>query len=193
MITIIDYGTGNLESVKNALNRLNAEYILSSDHETIRNSERVLLPGVGEAYMAMDKLRERGLPEVIKSLTQPVLGICIGLQLLCSHSEESDTECIGVFENKVKKLRSDTLKIPHMGWNDIYDLRSPLFKGVEEYSYVYYVHSYAAEKNENTIAVTDYGIEYSGALNRDNFYGVQFHPEKSSTIGEKILKNFLEL
>ncbi|MCC8088070.1 MAG: imidazole glycerol phosphate synthase subunit HisH [Rikenellaceae bacterium] len=193
MITIIDYGTGNLESVKNALNRLDAEYILTSDHEAIRGSDRVLLPGVGEACMAMEKLRERGLVEVIRNLAQPVLGICIGLQLLCSHSEESNTECIGIFENKVKKFMSDTLKIPHMGWNDIYELRTPLFKGVDEHSYVYYVHSYAAEKNENTIAVTDYGIEYSGALHKNNFYGVQFHPEKSSVIGEKILKNFLEL
>lgn len=194
MIAVIDYGTGNIESVENALGRLGAEYTVTASPEVILGAERVILPGVGEAAMAMAMLRERGLVDVIRAIERPALGICIGMQLMCAHSEEGDVDCIGIFDSRVEKFRPGRgIKIPHMGWNDIYDLRTPLFRGIEENSYVYYVHSFAAGKGEHTVAVTDYGGEFSGALARDNFYGVQFHPEKSSMVGEMILKNFLEL
>ena len=193
MIAIIDYDTGNLCSVVNALGRLGAEYTVTSDPNTIRAADRVLLPGVGEAHMAMAKLRERGLTEVIPSLTQPVLGICIGLQLMCAHSEESDTPCMGIFPNRVRKFPAGDLKVPHMGWNTIEQLRSPLFRDLAEGTYVYYVHSYAPELGADTIATTTYGITFSGAIARDNFFGTQFHPEKSGRAGEIILQNFLKL
>ena len=193
MIAIIDYDTGNLCSVVNALGRLGAEYTVTSDPNTIRSADRVLLPGVGEAHMAMAKLRERGLTEVIPSLTQPVLGICIGLQLMCAHSEESDTPCMGIFPNRVRKFPAGDLKVPHMGWNTIEQLRSPLFRDLVDGSYVYYVHSYAPELGADTIATTTYGITFSGAIARDNFFGTQFHPEKSGRAGEIILQNFLKL
>ena len=193
MIAIIDYDTGNLCSVVNALGRLGAEYTVTSDPNTIRAADRVLLPGVGEAHMAMAKLRERGLTEVIPSLTQPVLGICIGLQLMCAHSEESDTPCMGIFPNRVRKFPAGDLKVPHMGWNTIEQLRSPLFRDLADGTYVYYVHSYAPELGADTIATTTYGITFSGAIARDNFFGTQFHPEKSGRAGEIILQNFLKL
>ncbi len=193
MIAVIDYDTGNLCSVANALGRLGAEYKLTASAEEIRSAERVLLPGVGEASNAMHNLRQRGLVEVIRSLKQPVLGICIGVQLLCRHSEESDTPCIGVFENEVRRFDSAALKVPHMGWNTIRDLRTPLFDGIDEGAYVYYVHSFAPTVNADTIAVTDYGVEFSAAISRGNFYGTQFHPEKSASVGERILQNFLKL
>lgn len=197
MIAIIDYDTGNLCSVTNALERLGAEYKITADPREIATAQRVLLPGVGEASTAMGKLRERGLVEVIRALTQPVLGICIGVQLLCHSSQESDTECIGVFTNRVRKFQADpqnpTLKIPHMGWNSIENLRSPLLAGIDEGAYIYYVHSYAPEVNGDTIATTTYGQPFSAAINRDNFYGTQFHPEKSAAIGERILSNFLKI
>jgi len=193
MIAVIDYDTGNLESVTNALGRLEAEYIITSSGDEILRADRVLLPGVGEAATAMAKLRERGLVEVIRAIKAPALGICIGMQLMCASSEEGNAECIGIFDNVVRKLDAPGLKIPHIGWNDIYNLKSPLFRGVDENTYVYYVHSYAADVNADTIAVTNYGADFSGALARDNFYGVQFHPEKSAAAGERILKNFLEL
>ena len=193
MIAIIDYSTGNLRSVENALGRLGAEYTVTSDEGVIRSADRVLLPGVGEAAGAMARLRERGLDSVIKSLTQPVLGICIGVQLMCRHSAEGDTECMGIFGNDVVKFDNASVKVPHIGWNTITGLRTPLFDGIGEGSYIYYVHSYAPTLSEETIAVTDYGVRFSGALNRDNFYGSQFHPEKSGSVGEAILKNFLKL
>lgn len=193
MIAVIDYDTGNLCSVANALGRLGAEYTITSSPEEIRSADRVLLPGVGEASGAMARLRERGLPEVVRSLTRPVLGICIGVQLLCRHSEEGDTECLGIFDNEVRRFDRPGLKVPHMGWNSIGTLRSPLFEGVDEDAYVYYVHSFAPTVNGDTIAVTDYGGLFSAAIRRGNFFGTQFHPEKSASVGERILKNFLEL
>lgn len=193
MIAVIDYDTGNLCSVANALARLGAEYKITASPAEITTADRVLLPGVGEASSAMQKLRERGLVEVVRALKQPVLGICIGVQLLCSHSEEGDTECIGIFENRVRKFDVPGLKVPHMGWNSIEGLRSPLFEGMHGGEYVYYVHSYAPEIGEGTIATTHYGTDFSAAIHRDNFYGAQFHPEKSAAVGEKILGNFLKL
>ena len=193
MITIIDYGTGNLQSVINAFARLGAEYELTADPQRIAAAERVLLPGVGAARPAMEKLREAGLTDTIRSLTQPVLGICLGMQLMCARSEEGDAECLGLFDNAVRRFDAPGLKVPHMGWNGIYDLRSPLYRGIDEDSYVYFVHSYAVEVNTDTIAVCDYGAPFSASLNRGNFFGAQFHPEKSGAAGERILKNFLEL
>lgn len=194
MIAIIDYGTGNLRSVGNALGRLGAEYTVTSDHDEIRRADRVLLPGVGEASTAMEKLRARGLHTLIPALTQPVLGICIGLQLMCLRSDENRTECMGIFGAEVKRFSAtDGLKVPHMGWNTIHELRTPLFDGLTDGSYVYYVHGYAPTVCPETIAVTDYGGAFSAALSHGNFYGTQFHPEKSGAAGETILKNFLKL
>ncbi len=193
MIAVIDYDTGNLRSVANALGRLGAEYTLTSSPDEIRSADRVLLPGVGEASSAMAKLRERGLVDVIRSLTQPVLGICIGVQLLCRHSEENDTECLGIFENEVRRFDLSGLKVPHMGWNSINGLRTPLFDGIDEGAYVYYVHSFAPTLNADTIATTEYGLPFSAAIARGNFFGTQFHPEKSASVGERLLQNFLKL
>ncbi len=193
MIAVIDYDTGNLRSVANALGRLGAEYTLTSSPDEIRSADRVLLPGVGEASSAMAKLRERGLVDVIRSLTQPVLGICIGVQLLCRHSEENDTECLGIFENEVRRFDLPGLKVPHMGWNSINGLRTPLFDGIDEGAYVYYVHSFAPTLNADTIATTEYGLPFSAAIARGNFFGTQFHPEKSASVGERLLQNFLKL
>lgn len=193
MVAVIDYDTGNLCSVANALGRLGAEYEITASPNKILSADKVLLPGVGEASSAMQKLKERGLIEVIRSLTQPVLGICIGVQLLCKHSEENDTECIGIFDNYVKRFAVEGLKVPHMGWNSIEGLKTSLFNGVAEGAYVYYVHSFAPTINQDTIATTVYGVPFSGAIHKDNFYGTQFHPEKSASVGEKILENFLKL
>ena len=193
MIAVIDYDTGNLRSVANALGRSGAEYTITSSPAEIRSADRVLLPGVGEASSAMAKLRERGLIEVIRSLTQPVLGICIGVQLLCRHSEENDTECLGIFDNEVRKFDLPGLKVPHMGWNSLTHLRTPLFDGIEEGAYVYYVHSFAPTLNDDTIAITEYGYPFSAAIAKDNFFGTQFHPEKSASVGERLLQNFLKL
>lgn len=194
MITIVDYGTGNLRSITNAFERLGATYLLTADADEIRRAERVLLPGVGEAGTAMRQLQEKGLTGVLRELRQPVLGICLGMQLLCSHSEEGDTACLGVFPNNVRRFDpSRSGKVPHVGWNAIYNLRTPLFEGVQEGAYVYYVHSYFAESDEHTIATSDYPDPFSGSLARENYYGCQFHPEKSGAAGEKILANFLKL
>lgn len=194
MITVIDYDAGNLCSVENALKRVGTEYRLTSDIETILGSDKILLPGVGEASRAMDKLRDRNLVETLRILKQPVLGICLGMQLLCSHSEEGDTECIGVFSNRVRLLkRENGNKVPHIGWNSIDNLKSNLFEGVAEGEFVYYVHSYAAEINDHTICTTSHATPFSGALSHQNYFGCQFHPEKSGKTGEQILKNFLRL
>ena len=192
MIAIIDYNAGNIQSVRFALNRLGIEPVLTNDIEQLQKAEKIIFPGVGEAGTAMKSLKEKNLDKLIPQLSKPLLGICLGLQLMCQHSEESNTDCLGVFPVKVKKF-NPVLKGPHMGWNTIFNLKSPLFEGCSEDSYEYYVHSYFAEIGENTIAETDYINPFSAALKKNNFYAVQFHPEKSSSVGEQILKNFLAL
>ena len=191
-VTIIDYGAGNIKSIQFAFNRLGVEAILTNNSEEIKSADRVIFPGVGEASSAMNMLKKSKLNLLIPELKQPVLGICLGMQLLCNFSEEGNTQGLGVFNVSVKRF-SDALKVPQMGWNFITDLKSPLFKNNNEQDYMYLVHSYFAEVCNQTIAKTNYGLTYSSALQNKNFYGVQFHPEKSSTTGEQILKNFIEL
>ena len=191
-IVIIDYGAGNIQSIMFALERLGYAATLSSDVEEIKRADKVIFPGVGEASSAMVKLRSSGLDKIIPKLTQPVLGICLGMQLMCKSSEEGNTTGLGIFETDVIHFEK-ILKVPHIGWNRITDLKSPLFEGIAEKEYVYLVHRYYAPVCAETIAKCDYGVEYSSALKKDNFYGVQFHPEKSSEAGEKILENFLKL
>jgi glutamine amidotransferase len=192
-VVLIKYNAGNIQSVLYALERIGVTATVTDDHEQIRSADKVLFPGVGEAFSAMQSLKEKNLDKVIKELKQPVLGICVGLQLLCKHSEERDTQGLGIFDVEVKKFPQAGWKIPQIGWNDIYNLQTDLFMGVMENSYVYFVHSYYAELSEWTIATADYVVEYSAALQKDNFYGVQFHTEKSAETGEKILKNFIAL
>ena len=196
MIAIIDYDTGNLRSVCNALERIGAEYCLTDDPLVIAQADRVLLPGVGEASTAMRKLHERGLCDVIRSLEVPVLGICIGMQLMCRHSEEGDVDCLGIFDADVRKFEADPasgVKVPHIGWNSLSDLRTGLFDGLTDGDFVYFVHSFAADVCDDTIAVSDNGRRFSAAMHKENFYGAQFHPEKSGSVGEKILRNFMNL
>jgi glutamine amidotransferase len=195
-LVIIKYNAGNIRSVLYALERIGALAGVTDEPETIRKADKVIFPGVGEASSAMQYLRARGLDQVIRELKQPVLGICLGLQLMCAHSEENDTACMGIFAEQVKKFRpspDQPLKVPQIGWNNIHDLKGPLFQGVPENSYCYFVHGYYAGLGADTIAETDYVQPYSSALHRDNFYGVQFHPEKSAAVGERILKNFIQL
>ncbi len=191
-IAVIDYGAGNVLSVLFALERLGYSGSLTSDPLEIAAADKVIFPGVGEAGTAMSKLRERQLDVLIPELKQPFLGICLGMQLLCASSEESDTKGLGVFDVKVKKFPA-TVKVPQMGWNNIYDLKSALFENIKENDYCYLVHSYFAPACKESIATTNYGLEYASALQKDNFYGVQFHPEKSGRTGETILNNFLNL
>lgn len=192
-IAVVKYNAGNIQSVLFALERLGKTADWTDDPETIRRADHVIFPGVGEASSAMQHLRARELDEVIRSLKQPVLGICLGLQLFCRHSEENDTECLGIFDVNVRKFSSESpdLKVPHMGWNTLQDLHSPLFQGIPENSYAYFVHSFFAEMSPHTIATTTYGAPFSAALQRDNFFAVQFHPEKSGAAGQRLLKNFL--
>ncbi|MFZ9028841.1 MAG: imidazole glycerol phosphate synthase subunit HisH [Crocinitomicaceae bacterium] len=192
MIAIVKYNAGNIRSVQNALNRLGYKSIITDDPEEIKTASKVIFPGVGEASSAMEYLRERKLDQVIKDLKQPVLGICLGLQLMCKHSEEGDTECLGIFDNNVVKFSGDGL-IPHMGWNEHSSAKGKLFEGIDPADDVYFVHSYYATVNANTKAVCEYIQPFSSVLNKDNFYATQFHPEKSAFVGEKILRNFLEL
>ena len=191
-IVIIDYGAGNIQSIKFAIQRLGFEAVLSSDAEEIQKADKVIFPGVGEASSAMKKLNDSGLEPIIQNLTQPVLGICLGMQLMCNSSEEGNTKGLGIFDVDVVKF-SEGVKVPQIGWNEITNLKSGLFEAIPEKSYIYLVHSFYAPLSEDTIAISDYGLEYSAALQKDNFYGTQFHPEKSSEIGSKILQNFLEL
>ncbi len=191
-IAIIDYGAGNVQSVLFALKRLGFEGIVTNDWNIIKSADKVIFPGVGEASSAMKMLQESGLDVLIPTLKQPVLGICLGMQLMCKHSEEGDTNALGIFDVNVVKF-SNEVKVPQMGWNTIYNLKSPLFKRIKENEFMYLVHSFYAPLSENTIATTNYELAYSTALQRDNFFGVQFHPEKSGAFGEQILKNFLNL
>ncbi|WP_339608094.1 imidazole glycerol phosphate synthase subunit HisH [uncultured Roseivirga sp.] len=191
-VVIVDYNAGNVQSVTYALERLGVSPVLSANPEVIRSADRVIFPGVGEASTAMRFLKERKLDEVIKDLKQPVFGVCLGLQLMCTHSEENNTDCLGIFDVQVKKFEP-TLKVPQMGWNNLEHTIGPSFKGIEADSYVYYVHSYYAETSEYTIATTDYVNTFSAALNKDNFYALQAHPEKSGKVGERILQNFLNI
>ncbi len=191
-LVIIDYGAGNIKSIQFAFKRLGVEAILSNDPEEIKSADKVVFPGVGEASSAMDKLKESGLIELITELKQPVLGICLGMQLLCNHTEEGNTKGLGVFNVDIKRF-SNQVKVPQMGWNTIQGLKSELFAGIGNDDYMYSVHSYYAENCKEAIATTHYDVDYASALQKDNFYGVQFHPEKSSVAGERILKNFLTL
>lgn len=189
-IAIVNYGAGNIQSLKFAVKRLGQDAFLSSDAEEIKTADKVIFPGVGEAGSAMKMLKSTGLDVIIPKLKQPVLGICLGMQLMCRHSEEGDTTGLGIFDATVLRF-SKGLKVPQIGWNNIYGLSSDLFKGIKEQEYVYLVHSYYVKECKETIASASYGVEYTTAIKKDNFYGVQFHPEKSSDAGEKILKNFL--
>ncbi|MEO5564632.1 MAG: imidazole glycerol phosphate synthase subunit HisH [Chitinophagaceae bacterium] len=193
-VVLIKYNAGNIQSVLYALERIGITATVTDKHDEIRSADKVLFPGVGEALSAMKSLQEKNLDKLIPELKQPVLGICVGLQLLCVHSEERDTKGMGVFDVKVKRFPGQPgLKIPQIGWNNIYNLQSPLFNGIKENSYIYYVHSYYAEMSKWTIATSEYGLEYSSALHKDNFYGVQFHTEKSADTGAQILRNFIEM
>ena len=191
-IVIIDYGAGNIQSIQFALERLGYSAVLSDDPNEIRSADKVIFPGVGEASSAMKKLVESGLDKVIPELTQPVLGICLGMQLMCASSEEGNTKGLGIYDVDVVRF-SRKVKVPQIGWNQISELKSPLFKGIPENEYIYLVHSYYAPLSKDTIAVTDYELPYSSAMGKNNFWGVQFHPEKSSDVGERILNNFINL
>ncbi|MBO7255021.1 MAG: imidazole glycerol phosphate synthase subunit HisH [Paludibacteraceae bacterium] len=191
-VAIIKYNAGNVCSIYNAINRLGIEPIITDHSEQILTADKIIFPGVGEASSAMQYLKQHNLDSVIKDLKQPLLGICLGMQLLCRFSEENNTPCLGIFNQDIKKFTSSN-KIPQIGWNSIDTLSSELFKGINNNEYVYFVHSYYAEISENTIAATDYGIKYSSALQKGNFYATQFHPEKSGFIGSKIIENFINL
>jgi len=191
-LVIIDYGAGNIKSIQFAFKRLGFDAILSSNPDEIKQADKVIFPGVGEASSAMQKLKESGLDTLIPKLKQPVLGICLGMQLLCKSTEEGNTKGLGIFNVEVKRF-SNEVKVPQMGWNGIRNLQSKLFEDVKENAFMYLIHSYYAEDCEESIATTTYGVNYASALQKDNFYGVQFHPEKSSVVGEQILKNFIQL
>lgn len=192
---IIQYNAGNIQSVLFALERIGVEAIVSDNIEDISTSDKVIFPGVGEASTAMNYLKERNLDQLIVQLKQPVLGICLGMQLMCASSEENNTDCLGIFDEVVSKFSpgENQLKVPQIGWNNIHSLQTPLFENILENAYCYFVHGYYASLGSHTIACADYGIKYSAALHKNNFYGVQFHPEKSAVIGETILKNFIDL
>jgi glutamine amidotransferase len=199
-LVIIKYNAGNIRSVLYALERIGYTAAVTDEPEAIRAADKVIFPGVGEASTAMNYLKERNLDKLICSLTQPVLGICLGMQLMCKYSEENDTPCLGIFNENVCRfsppLRKERglggeAKIPQIGWNTVYDLKTNLFKHIPDNSYCYFVHGYYAAKGKHTIATTDYVQPYSSALHKNNFYGVQFHPEKSAAAGEQLLKNFI--
>jgi len=190
---LIKYNAGNIRSVLYALERLNIKAIVTDNAADILGADKVIFPGVGEASSAMQYLKERNLDRLIKGLKQPVLGICLGMQLMCKHSGENNTECLGIFDLQVKRFPACAGKVPQIGWNDITGLTSPLFSGLQEQDYVYFVHSYYVEKSRHTIATADYGLKYSAAIQKDNFYAVQFHPEKSAETGAKIIENFVEM
>lgn len=192
-LAIIKYNAGNIQSVITALERLGVQGEVTDDADKIKAADKVIFPGVGEASSAMKSLEQNNLDRVIKDLQQPVLGICVGMQLLCEHSEENDTTCLGIVPVKVRKFKTgkEKIKIPQVGWNTIYNLESGLFNNIQNNSYIYNVHSYYADDSEYTIANCNYGVEYAAAIRKDNFYGVQFHTEKSAEVGDQILKNFI--
>jgi len=192
MIAIVKYNAGNITSVQNALERLGYSSIVTDNPKLIQQAEKVIFPGVGEASSAMQYLRAKGLDEIIKNLKQPVLGICLGQQLLCAFSEEGNTECLGIFDARVKKFEPK-LKVPHMGWNIVSELQTDLYKGISTEENFYFVHSYYAEVSQETTAVCDYIVPFSASMQKNNFYATQFHPEKSSQAGEQLLLNFLQL
>lgn len=195
-LVIVKYNAGNIQSVLYALERIGVEALVTDDHNQIQGADKVIFPGVGEASSAMRYLKERGLDVVLKNLQQPVLGICLGMQLMCKYSEENDTPCLDIFPEEVKLFRpaaAQKLKVPQIGWNTITQLKTPLFNGLTENSYCYFVHGYYAALGPHTIATTQYVQPYSAALHYNNFYGVQFHPEKSAATGEQIIKNFITL
>jgi glutamine amidotransferase len=191
-IVIINYGAGNIQSIQFAIERLGYTAELTNDPGTIQAADKVIFPGVGEASYAMKKLKETGLNTLIPTLKQPVLGICLGMQLMCNYSEEGNTKGLGIFDVNVIRF-SNKVKVPQMGWNQIYNLKSPLFEGINNNEYMYLVHSYYVPNCDEAIAHTNYDVEYASALQKNNFYGTQFHPEKSGDVGEKILANFLNL
>ena len=193
MVAIIKYNAGNVQSVQYALQRIGVDSVVTDDFEVIRNADKVIFPGVGHAQSAMQYLKEKKLDTLIISLHQPVLGICLGLQLMCKHSEEGNTTCLNIFDTEVKLFSSPVLKVPQIGWNNIYDYTSVLFNGLADQAFVYTVHSYYATLSKETTATTDYILPFSAALQKNNFYAVQFHPEKSGVIGETILKNFIQI
>jgi imidazole glycerol phosphate synthase, glutamine amidotransferase subunit len=200
-IVIIKYNAGNIQSVMYALERIGVHAVVTANHEEIMAADKVIFPGVGEASSAMNSLKENNLDGLIKNLKQPVLGICVGMQLLCKYSEENNTECLGIFDEPVKLFsplsagegQGVMYKVPQIGWNNIYNLRSPLMANIPEKSYCYFVHSYYVPQNEYSIATTHYIQPYSSAIHKNNFYGLQFHAEKSAGVGEQILRNFIEL
>jgi glutamine amidotransferase len=191
-LIIIDYGAGNIKSIQFAFKRLGVDAILSNNIDEIKTADKVIFPGVGEASSAMKMLQESGLDKIIPTLKQPVLGICLGMQLMCNFSEEGNTKGLGIFDVEIKRF-SNAVKVPQMGWNTVFNLKSALFTGVKENEFMYLVHSFYAENCKESIATTTYETSYAAALQKDNFYGVQFHPEKSSLAGEQLLKNFLNL
>lgn len=191
-LAIVKYNAGNIQSVLYALERIGMEAVVTDDHALLRSADKVIFPGVGEASSAMHYLKERQLDTLIKNLEQPVLGICLGMQLMCRHSEENNTDCLGIFDTTVKRF-SGSLKIPQIGWNLVQETREPLFGHLPKEAYCYFVHSYYAALCDETSATTEYGVRFSSALQKRNFYGVQFHPEKSAAVGEQILKNFIHL
>jgi glutamine amidotransferase len=190
-IAIINYGAGNIQSILFAIERLGYTAVLTNNPDEIQQADKVIFPGVGEASYAMQKLKESGLDSLIPNLKQPVLGICLGMQLMCHHSEEGNTVGLGIFDANVIRF-SNNVKVPQMGWNQIYNLKSDLFKGIKENEYMYLVHSYYVPNCKEAIATTNYDVEYASALQKNNFYGTQFHPEKSGDVGEQILANFLK-
>lgn len=191
MIAIIKYNGGNVSSVQNSLNRLNVESVVTDDFNLIRKANKVIFPGVGEASSTMKLLKEKGLDQLIPTLKQPVLGVCLGMQLMCKNNEEGNTVGMGIFDIDVKKFPAKNI-VPHMGWNTISDFKSGIFSGIEENSDVYFVHSFYCELSENTTSVCDYILQFSASLQKDNFYAMQFHPEKSGDIGSRLLENFLK-
>ncbi len=194
-VAILKYNAGNVRSVQIALERIGIDAVLTDDHAALLSADRIIFPGVGEASSAMAYLRDRNLDKVLLSCKQPVLGICLGMQLMCAYSEENNTNCLGIFKERVRRFNPTAAneKIPQMGWNNITDLNSSLFDGIQSGAYCYFVHGYYADKGEHTVAVTSYCGEYSSALQRNQYYGVQFHPEKSAEVGMRILENFLKL